>query len=137
MWAQRLGAAVVLMQSGDDGEGAAAEAILFRQFGCQSVALIDAHKSAGDARRAEQMSESLRLALKAIGERMPADARTAGFVDRAHAGLPEFVELDGHSTSDRNEHAEGGAGFDDALNACSGHTNTIRIGSAWVSPRSG
>ncbi|MDT3318089.1 relaxase/mobilization nuclease domain-containing protein [Microbacterium sp. KSW4-11] len=71
------GAAMVLMQAAVGGEGPAAEAILFRQLGRLSVALIDAHKAAGDARRAEQMSESLRRTLEAIGERMPADARAA------------------------------------------------------------
>lgn len=66
---------MVLMQAAVGGEGPAAEAILFRQLGRLSVALIDAHKAAGDARRAEQMSESLRRTLAAIGERIPADAR--------------------------------------------------------------
>ncbi|MGZ0214326.1 MAG: hypothetical protein ACKVI4_17740, partial [Actinomycetales bacterium] len=47
-------------------------AILFRQLGRLSVALLDAHKAAGDVRRAEQMSESLRGKLAAIQERLPA-----------------------------------------------------------------
>ncbi|MCB8044212.1 hypothetical protein JM654_08060 [Microbacterium oxydans] len=66
------GAAMILLQAATAGRGTAAEAILFRQLGRLSVALLDAHKAAGDARRAEQMTESLRGKLAAIQERLPA-----------------------------------------------------------------
>ena len=65
------GAAMILLQAAATGRGTAAEAILFRQLGRLSVALLDAHKAAGDARRAEQMSQSLRDKLAAIQERLP------------------------------------------------------------------
>lgn len=65
------GAAMILLQAAAAGRGTAAEAILFRQLGRLSVALLDAHKAAGDARRAEQMAESLRGKLAAIQERLP------------------------------------------------------------------
>lgn len=82
------GAAMVLMQAARGGEGPAAEAILFRQLGRLSVALIDAHKAAGDARRAEQMSDSLRRTLGAIGERMPADTATPPVTAEERATRP-------------------------------------------------
>ena len=66
------GAAMMLLQAATAGRGTAAEAILFRQLGRLSVALLDAHQAAGDARRAEQMSQSLRDKLAAIQERLPA-----------------------------------------------------------------
>lgn len=66
------GAAMILLQAAAAGRGTAAEAILFRQLGRLSVALLDGHKAAGDARRAEQMSQSLRDKLAAIQERLPA-----------------------------------------------------------------
>lgn len=65
------GAAMILLQAATAGRGTAAEAILFRQLGRLSVALLDAHTAAGDARRAEQMSQSLRDKLAAIQERLP------------------------------------------------------------------
>lgn len=66
------GAAMMLLQAATAGRGTAAEAILLRQLGRLSVALLDAHQAAGDARRAEQMSQSLRDKLAAIQERLPA-----------------------------------------------------------------
>lgn len=62
---------MILLQAATAGRGTAAEAILFRQLGRLSVALLDAHTAAGDARRAEQMSQSLRDKLAAIQERLP------------------------------------------------------------------
>jgi hypothetical protein len=66
------GAAMILLQAATAGRGTAAEAILFRQLGRLSVAVLDAHQAAGDARRAEQLSQSLRDKLAAIQERLPA-----------------------------------------------------------------
>lgn len=65
------GAAMILLQAATSGRGTAAEAILFRQLGRLSVALLDAHTAAGDARRAEAMSQSLRDKLASIQERLP------------------------------------------------------------------
>jgi hypothetical protein len=62
---------MVLLQAAS-ANGTAAEAILFRQLGRLSVALLDAHRAAGDARRAKQMSQSLRDKLAAIQEHLPA-----------------------------------------------------------------
>lgn len=83
------GAAMILLQAATAGRGTAAEAILFRQLGRLSVALLDAHKAAGDARRAEQMSESLRGKLAAIQERLPAVAKKDTAEEPARALTPE------------------------------------------------
>lgn len=83
------GAAMILLQAATAGRGTAAEAILFRQLGRLSVALLDAHKAAGDARRAEQMSESLRGKLAAIQERLPAVAAKDAAGEPARALTPE------------------------------------------------
>ncbi|MCT2085630.1 relaxase/mobilization nuclease domain-containing protein [Microbacterium enclense] len=83
------GAAMILLQAATAGRGTAAEAILFRQLGRLSVALLDAHKAAGDARRAEQMSESLRGKLAAIQERLPAGATKDAAAEPARALTPE------------------------------------------------
>jgi len=79
----------VLLQAATAGRGTAAEAILFRQLGRLSVALLDAHKAVGDARRAEQMSESLRGKLAAIQERLPAVATRDAAGEPARALTPE------------------------------------------------
>ena len=71
------GAAMILLQAAASGRsGTAAEAIMFRQLGRLSVALLDAHKAAGDARRAEQLSRTLNDKLVAIQERLPATPST-------------------------------------------------------------
>lgn len=71
------GAAMILLQAAASGRsGTAAEAILFRQLGRLSVALLDAHQAAGDARRAEQLSRTLNDKLVAIQERLPATPST-------------------------------------------------------------
>ncbi|MEV8241958.1 relaxase/mobilization nuclease domain-containing protein [Microbacterium testaceum] len=67
------GAAMILLQAAVSGRnGTAAEAIMFRQLGRLSVALLDAHQAAGDVRRAEQLSRTLNDKLIAIQERLPA-----------------------------------------------------------------
>jgi len=69
---------MILLQAATSGRGTTAEAILFRQLGRLSVALLDAHTAAGDARRAEAMSQSLRDKLATIQERLPTvNAKTA------------------------------------------------------------
>ncbi len=65
------GAAMLLLQAATAGRGTVAEAILFRQLGRLSVALLDAHKAAGDAQRAEHVTQTLRDNLAAIQERLP------------------------------------------------------------------
>lgn len=96
------GAAMILLQAAASGRsGTAAEAILFRQLGRLSVAVLDAHKAAGDARRAEQLSRTLNDKLVAIQERLPAIPSTTprerqepemtpelGAARRAQSGLP-------------------------------------------------
>lgn len=117
----------MLLQAATAGRGTAAEAILFRQLGRLSVALLDAHQAAGDARRAEQMSQSLRDKLAAIQERLPAvptkDAALAvplspeeEAVRRAQRGLvapgtrsplPNPITPRKRSTSDTSRHRDG------------------------------
>lgn len=65
-------AAMILMQAASGGQGTVAEAIMLRQLGRVSVAILDMHSAVGDARRAEQVTAMLRNQFAAITDRLPA-----------------------------------------------------------------
>jgi hypothetical protein len=62
------GAAMVIMQA--TSQGPAAEAIMLRHVGRISVALLDMHSAAGDARRAEQLRDMMNGQLAAVQQRL-------------------------------------------------------------------
>ncbi|PVW02953.1 relaxase [Microbacterium sp. Gd 4-13] len=66
------GVAMVLMQAAVSGQGSAGQAIMLRQLGRLSVALMDAHAAAGDARRAEQLAQMMREKFAAVERQLPA-----------------------------------------------------------------
>lgn len=72
------GAAMMLMQAASGGHGTMAEAIMLRQLGRLSVALLDAHTAAGDARRAEQLTAMMHEKFAQIEQRMPVLASKEG-----------------------------------------------------------
>ncbi|MDH6238467.1 relaxase/mobilization nuclease domain-containing protein [Cryobacterium sp. CG_9.6] len=65
-------AAMILMQAASGGTGTMAEAIMLRQLGRVSVAILDMHSAVGDARRAEQITATLRTQFAAVTDRLPA-----------------------------------------------------------------
>ncbi|WP_104135161.1 relaxase/mobilization nuclease domain-containing protein [Cryobacterium sp. Y62] len=65
-------AAMILMQAASGGQGTMAEAIMLRQLGRVSVAILDMHSAVGDAHRAEQVTLMLRNQFAAITDRLPA-----------------------------------------------------------------
>lgn len=66
-------AAMILMQAAAiaGGQGTMAEAIMLRQLGRVSVAILDMHTAAGDARRAEQVATMMRNQFAQLAERLP------------------------------------------------------------------
>lgn len=64
-------AAMILMQAASGGRGTMAEAIMLRQLGRVSVAILDAHAAAGDARRAEQLTAMMHEKFAQVQQRMP------------------------------------------------------------------
>lgn len=66
------GVAMVLMQAAVSGQGSAGQAIMLRQLGRLSVALMDAHVAAGDTRRAEQLAQMMRGKFAAVERQLPA-----------------------------------------------------------------
>lgn len=66
------GVAMVLMQAAVSGQGSAGQAIMLRQLGRLSIALMDAHAAAGDARRAEQLAQMMREKFAAMEQQLPA-----------------------------------------------------------------
>jgi hypothetical protein len=64
-------AAMILMQAASGGRGTMAEAIMLRQLGRVSVAILDAHAAAGDARRAEQLTAMMYEKFAQVQQRMP------------------------------------------------------------------
>ncbi len=71
-------AAMILMQAASGSQGTMAEAIMLRQLGRVSVAILDMHSAVGDARRAEQVTAMLRNQFAAVTDRLPAvPSRTA------------------------------------------------------------
>ena len=94
-------AAMILMQAATvaGGQDTMAQAIMLRQLGRVSVAILDMHTALGDARRAEQVTAMMRTQFAAISDRLPpvptpgapsVGARTADVPDvmrRATEGL--------------------------------------------------
>lgn len=66
-------AAMLLMQAAAiaGGRGTMVEAILLRQLGRVSVAILDAHTAVGDARRAEQVTQMLRTQFAQLTTQYP------------------------------------------------------------------
>jgi hypothetical protein len=69
-------AAMILMQAVAGGQDTMAHAIMLRQLGRVSVAILDMHTALGDARRAEQVAAMMRNQFAAVSERLPAVPRT-------------------------------------------------------------
>ena len=65
-------AAMILMQAASGGQGTMAEAIMLRQLGRVSVAILDMHSAVGDAGRAEHVTAMLRNQFAAVTDRLPA-----------------------------------------------------------------
>ena len=65
------GIAAVLMQAAVGGKGTVGQAIVLRQLSRLAVAVMDAHAAAGEARRAEQLSQSLRVKLETLQRTQP------------------------------------------------------------------
>ncbi|ANP74875.1 relaxase/mobilization nuclease domain-containing protein [Cryobacterium arcticum] len=94
-------AAMILMQAAAvaGGQDTMAQAIMLRQLGRVSVAILDMHTALGDARRAEQVAAMMRTQFAAMSDRLPpvpttgapnAGTRTADVPDvmrRATEGL--------------------------------------------------
>ena len=64
-------AAMILLQAASGGHGTMAEAIMLRQLGRVTVALLDAHAAVGDARRAEQLTVMMHEKFAQVEQRMP------------------------------------------------------------------
>jgi hypothetical protein len=71
-------AAMILMQAAAvaGGQDTIAQAIMLRQLGRVSVAILDMHTALGDARRAEQVAAMMRNQFAAVSARLPAVPRT-------------------------------------------------------------
>lgn len=65
------GAAMILMQAASGGQGTMAEAIMLRHLGRPTVAVLDAHATVGDARRAEQLTAMMHEKFAQIEQQMP------------------------------------------------------------------
>ena len=67
-------AAMILMQAAAvaGGQDTMAQAIMLRQLGRVSVAILDMHTAVGDARRAEQVAAMMRTQFAQLVERLPA-----------------------------------------------------------------
>ena len=64
-------AAMILMQAASGGKGTMAEAIMLRQLGRVTVAVLDAHAAAGDARRAEQLTAMMHEKFAQVQQQLP------------------------------------------------------------------
>jgi hypothetical protein len=72
---------MILMQAASGGRGTMAEAIMLRQLGRVSVAILDAHTAAGDARRAEQMTAMMRSKFAQVQQSLPEISTTTTWTD--------------------------------------------------------
>ena len=89
-------ATMLLLQTAASGRGSVAEAILLRQLGRMSVAILDMHTAAGDARRAEQVAAVLRGQFAEVAARLPTVPAAAaggrqGSAGGSGRGIPETV----------------------------------------------
>ena len=80
---------MVRMQAAVSGQGSAGQAIMLRQLGRLSVALMDAHAAAGDARRAEQLAQMMREKFAAVERQLPAVQAPGEKAATARAFTPE------------------------------------------------
>lgn len=64
-------AAMILMQAASGGRGTMAEAIMLRQLGRLSVAVLDAHVAAGHAKRAEQLTAMMHTKFAEVQQNLP------------------------------------------------------------------
>ena len=64
-------AAMILMQVASGGRGAMAEAIMLRQLGRLTVAVLDAHVAVGDARRVEQLTAMMHEKVAQVQQQLP------------------------------------------------------------------
>ena len=64
-------AAMILLQAASGGRGTMAEAIMLRQLGRVTVAVLDAHAAAGDARRAEQLTAMMHEKFAQVQQQLP------------------------------------------------------------------
>jgi hypothetical protein len=69
--ASASGAAMLLVQATRGGHGVAAQAIMLRQLANLAKALYDMHKTAGEARRAAEISAAVRGELAQVAARLP------------------------------------------------------------------
>ena len=69
--ASASGAAMLLVQATRGGQGTAGEAIMLRQLANLAKALYDMHKTAGEARRAAEISAAVRGQLARVAARLP------------------------------------------------------------------
>ena len=80
--ASASGAAMLLVQATRGGKGMAGEAIMLRQLANLAKALHDMHQTAGEARRAAEISAVVRGQLALVASRLPEPATVgAGAVD--------------------------------------------------------
>lgn len=87
-------AAMILMQAAAvaGGSDTMAQAILLRQLGRVSVAILDMHTAVGDARRAEQVTAVMRNQFAQISDRLPtAPTGEAVTATRSAADAPDVV----------------------------------------------
>lgn len=90
------GIAAVLMQAAVGGKGTAGQAIVLRQLSRLAVAVMDAHAAAGEARRAKQLSSSLREKLETLQRtqpEIPARATATAVQDRPLTKEEEAVRI--------------------------------------------
>ena len=80
-------AAMILMQAASGGQGTMAEAIMLRQLGRVSVAILDMHSAVGDAGRAEQVTAMLRNPFAAVTDRLPMVPSKNAQPDHSHRQL--------------------------------------------------
>lgn len=80
--ASASGAALLLIQAAQGGQGPAAEAVMLRQLANLAKALHDMHRAAGDARRAAEVAAAVRGQLAQVAARMPQPAGQAPVVDQ-------------------------------------------------------
>jgi len=75
--ASSAGAAMMLLQAAQQGQGTMAEAIMLRQLASTMKAVMDMHTAVGDLHRATQLDASLRQQYVLVRDRLPGLGRSA------------------------------------------------------------
>jgi hypothetical protein len=75
--ASASGAAMLLLQAAQQGQGTMAEAVMLRQLASTMKAVMDMHAAVGDLQRARQLDTSLREQYALVRDRLPALTRQA------------------------------------------------------------